>query len=153
MSLNIFNIKLVVDDFSLILLALGGTVIYYALYYFLPEFGYLLILNVITFVVYALDKFESKYRIWRIPNNTLLLLGLIGGWPFAIIAQQTFRHEINKQKPFHTRFIWSVAFNIILMPLYYFGILSYLIFESLKYLISEYLEYSSSDENEIHHNL
>lgn len=33
---------------------------------------------------------------WRVPENTLHLLALLGGWPGALYAQQTLRHKTQK---------------------------------------------------------
>lgn len=44
-------------------------------------------------------------------KTTLLVLGLAGGWPGAILGQQCFRHKTQKQ-PFRTRFFISVALNV-----------------------------------------
>lgn len=46
-----------------------------------------------------------------VPETTLLVLGLVGGWPGAILGQQCFRHKTQKQ-PFRTWFFISVALNV-----------------------------------------
>ena len=48
----------------------------------------------------------------RIPENTLLLVSLLGGSPCAFAAQQLFRHKTRKQ-PFLTRFWMVVAFQVV----------------------------------------
>ena len=40
---------------------------------------YLIIINVVTFIVYGIDKYKAKHAKWRIPEATLLLLAAIGG--------------------------------------------------------------------------
>ena len=40
---------------------------------------YLLAVNVVTFIVYGIDKYKAKKAKWRIPEVTLLLLAVIGG--------------------------------------------------------------------------
>lgn len=44
-------------------------------------------------------------------ESTLLLLGLVGGWPGAIVAQQTLRHKTIKLS-FRVSFWLSVVVNI-----------------------------------------
>ena len=44
-------------------------------------------------------------------SRGLLVLGLAGGWPGAILGQQCFRHKTQKQ-PFRTWFFISVALNV-----------------------------------------
>jgi uncharacterized membrane protein YsdA (DUF1294 family) len=50
----------------------------------------------ITYLIYALDKSRARARDWRIPEMTLHLLALAGGWPGAFIAQRQFRHKCSK---------------------------------------------------------
>ncbi len=64
----------------------------------------------ITFIVYAFDKSKAKRNAWRTPESTLHLLALIGGWPGAIIAQQTLRHKSQK-KSFRIVFWATVIIN------------------------------------------
>ena len=64
----------------------------------LPLFilGIYLLLSLITFVAYWLDKSAAKKGTRRTPENTLHLLALMGGWPGALLARQTFRHKTLK---------------------------------------------------------
>ena len=39
----------------------------------------LLAINVITFILYGIDKLKAKKGKWRIPEATLLLLAVMGG--------------------------------------------------------------------------
>jgi uncharacterized membrane protein YsdA (DUF1294 family)/cold shock CspA family protein len=50
----------------------------------------------VTYIAYAWDKSSARMGHWRTPENTLLLLGLAGGWPAALIAQQRLRHKSAK---------------------------------------------------------
>lgn len=53
-------------------------------------------LSVITYGVYSSDKQAAESGQRRTPENTLHLLGLLGGWPGAAIAQQRLRHKTAK---------------------------------------------------------
>lgn len=109
--------ELTVNKLYYRLLALGGIII--ALSFFHSK--YVIGINLITLVVYYIDKKSSTVDNDRVPENTLLLLGLFGGWMSAIVAQQEFRHKSIKQ-PFQTLFICSIAVNILAMGfLYYSG--------------------------------
>ncbi|WP_372836020.1 DUF1294 domain-containing protein [Pontibacterium sp.] len=55
-----------------------------------------LALSLLTFGVYAIDKSKAKRGGWRIPEKTLHLLSLVGGWPGALLAQQLLRHKSSK---------------------------------------------------------
>ncbi|MEA1681783.1 DUF1294 domain-containing protein, partial [Salmonella enterica subsp. enterica serovar Minnesota] len=46
------------------------------------------------------------------PESTLLVFGVVGVWPGAIVGQQLFRHKTQKQ-PFKTYFIVSVIVSIL----------------------------------------
>ncbi|EJD1836576.1 DUF1294 domain-containing protein, partial [Salmonella enterica subsp. enterica serovar Mbandaka] len=48
----------------------------------------------------------------RVPESTLLVFGVVGGWPGAIVGQQLFRHKTQKQ-PFKTYFIVSVIVSTV----------------------------------------
>lgn len=55
-------------------------------------------LSVVTFLVYAIDKSAAINNRGRTKENTLHILGLIGGWPGALIAQKTLRHKSSKHE-------------------------------------------------------
>lgn len=40
---------------------------------------YLVLINVITFLIYGIDKLKAKKGKWRIPEATLLILAILGG--------------------------------------------------------------------------
>lgn len=68
--------------------------------------------SVVCFIVYAVDKSAAAADRWRVSENTLLVLGLIGGWPGAIVAQQILRHKSNKAT-FRTQFWATVIANVV----------------------------------------
>lgn len=69
-----------------------------------------LIVSLITFIAYALDKSKAQRGVWRTPESTLHFLALIGGWPGAAIAQQVLRHK-SKKKEFLVIFWFTVIIN------------------------------------------
>lgn len=54
------------------------------------------LMSLITFVVYAIDKRAAQKGSWRTPEANLHVLALLGGWPGAMIAQQALRHKSKK---------------------------------------------------------
>lgn len=78
--------------------------------------GIYVVLSILTFVLYAADKRAAQKGRWRTPENTLLLIGLVGGWPGAAIAQQALRHK-TKKLSFRTRFWFTVILNVIVFVL------------------------------------
>lgn len=79
-----------------------------------------IVTSLLTFVIYAKDKVAAKLGDWRTSEGTLHLLSLAGGWPGALIAQQSLRHKSNKQS--FRNFFWItvllnyVAFFLLLTP-------------------------------------
>lgn len=53
-------------------------------------------LSFLTYIAYWMDKRAAQRKRSRIPETTLLSLGLIGGWPGGLLAQQTLRHKTRK---------------------------------------------------------
>ena len=74
--------------------------------------GIYLGLSILTFALYAADKRAAQKNRWRTPENTLLIVGLVGGWPGAAVAQQVLRHK-TKKLSFRTRFWTTVILNVI----------------------------------------
>lgn len=67
--------------------------------------------SLITFGCYASDKSAAQRGAWRIPESTLQLLALLGGWPGALAAQQLLRHKTRKLA-FQLMFWLAVAANL-----------------------------------------
>ena len=70
-----------------------------------------LAMSLVCFASYALDKSAARSGERRTPESTLLMLGLFGGWPGAVLAQQWLRHKTVKQ-PFRRIFWFTVAANM-----------------------------------------
>ena len=65
-----------------------------------------------AFGAYALDKAAAEKGTWRTSESTLHLLALAGGWPGALIAQNSLRHKTRKQ-PFRSIFWTTVVLNCV----------------------------------------
>ena len=74
-------------------------------------------MSALSFAAYGLDKRASLSKGWRIPESSLLVPGLLGGWPGAILGQQIFRHK-TKKNVFRVRFWTSVVLNVILFVVF-----------------------------------
>jgi len=60
----------------------------------LPEILFLYVIaSSVTFFVYVFDKAAAMNNRWRMSENTLHLLGIVGGWPGALVAQKMYRHK------------------------------------------------------------
>jgi uncharacterized membrane protein YsdA (DUF1294 family)/cold shock CspA family protein len=64
-----------------------------------------------SYLVYWLDKAAARADGRRIPESTLHLLALVGGWPGALLAQQQYRHKTRKPE-FRIVFWFTVLGNI-----------------------------------------
>ena len=69
---------------------------------------YLIVINIIAFLAMYIDKRKAKYGRWRIPEQTLFILAVIGGSIGAIIGMYTFRHKTKKLR-------FSIGFPLILV--------------------------------------
>ena len=67
--------------------------------------------SIACFLAYAADKSAAVSGEWRISERTLLVLGLAGGWPGAIVAQQVLRHKSSKAS-FRSAFWGTVVLNV-----------------------------------------
>lgn len=63
-------------------------------------FGYLIV-NVIVFLMYGIDKYKAKRKKWRIPEATLLGAAAFGVFG-ALAGMYFFRHKTKKPKFFIT---------------------------------------------------
>ncbi|GIU41255.1 hypothetical protein TUM3794_21530 [Shewanella colwelliana] len=88
-----------------------------ALYYFL-------VLSLTAFTTFAIDKRAAQLNRRRISERSLQILSLLGGWPGALLAQQTLRHKSQKRS-FRIGLWLAVMINsAILIWLTYQGYLS-----------------------------
>ena len=75
-----------------------------------------LVLSIVCFAMYAVDKSAALKGAQRIPERTLLSVGYFGGWPGALLAQRTFRHKTRKQ-PFRNRFAATIVASVATLVL------------------------------------
>ena len=59
--------------------------------------------NVITFVVYGIDKLKAKKGKWRVPETTLLQLAIVGGSVGAWCGVKVWHH-----KTMHAKFKYGI---------------------------------------------
>lgn len=57
-----------------------------------------LLINLITFFVYAVDKYKVKNGYQRISEKTLMLWAIFGGATGALFAMKLFRHKTQHKK-------------------------------------------------------
>lgn len=54
------------------------------------------VMSVVCFAAYGLDKRRAVNGSRRVPEQTLHILALLGGWPGGLLGQQQFRHKTKK---------------------------------------------------------
>ncbi len=59
---------------------------------------YLLLINIITFALYAIDKLNAKTDSWRISERMLILFAVAGGSVGALLGMYICRHKTRKTK-------------------------------------------------------
>lgn len=64
--------------------------------FFVPVLIYVAAINLVAFVIYALDKVKATSRARRISEKTLWTLALLGGTAGAMLSMHLFRHKTKK---------------------------------------------------------
>ena len=82
---------------------------------------YLIVINILGFLVMGLDKHKAKMAERRIPENTLFMFTILGGGIGTIAGMYVFHHKTKKMK-------FKVGMPLIL-------ILEILIFVYFKYVM------------------
>lgn len=57
---------------------------------------YIIFINIITFIIFTLDKIKAIYHKWRFKVGTLLILCFIGGSLGGLLSMYLFKHKIRK---------------------------------------------------------
>ena len=69
---------------------------------------YLMIINIMTFLVYGIDKLKAKKNKWRISEATLLGLAVVGGSIGALFGMNVWHH-----KTMHKKFKYGLPFILL----------------------------------------
>lgn len=64
---------------------------------------WLVVINLLTFIVYGADKRRARKGKWRVPEKTLFLLPLLGGSIGALLGMRVFHHKTK-----HWYFVWGI---------------------------------------------
>ena len=70
---------------------------------------YLLAVNIVTFLLYGIDKYKAKKSKWRISEATLLTMAAIGGSIGAWAGMRLWHH-----KTMHKKFKYGIPLIIIM---------------------------------------
>ena len=69
----------------------------------------IVIINIFTFIIYGIDKYKAKKGRWRIPENSLIGLAIIGGSIGAYLGMRVWHH-----KTMHLKFKYGIPLIIII---------------------------------------
>ena len=69
---------------------------------------YLMVINLVTFLVYGIDKWQAKQAGQRISEATLLMLAVVGGTVGALLGMKVWHH-----KTMHKKFKYGLPLILI----------------------------------------
>ena len=58
----------------------------------------LAVINVVTFLLYGIDKLKAQRSRWRIPESVLMGLAVVGGSVGAWLGMMVWRHKTQHKK-------------------------------------------------------
>lgn len=77
----------------------------------IPIVAFYAVVSILAYVTYAIDKKAAIKNRRRVSETSLHLLGVLGGWPGALVAQQRLRHK-NRKTAFQGVFWLTVVVNL-----------------------------------------
>jgi len=86
----------------------------FLLAYPLPLLIAALLVNIIAFLLYGIDKYKAKKQLWRIPEATLILFSAVGGGMGSLLGMTVFRHKTK-----HTKFLVAVPLFFLLYTAFF----------------------------------
>ena len=59
---------------------------------------YLIIINIVTFLVYGIDKWKARKAMWRVREASLFMLAVLGGSIGAWLGMKVWHHKTQHKK-------------------------------------------------------
>lgn len=72
-----------------------------------------IILNLMNFILYGIDKYKAKHDMWRISEKTLLSFSIIAGLG-GLLGMEIFHHK-TREKKFYLANLIGMALTIYLI--------------------------------------
>lgn len=69
---------------------------------------YIVLINILTFFIYGIDKLKAKKSKWRVPESTLMGMAIIGGSIGAWLGMKIWHH-----KTLHKKFKYGVPLILV----------------------------------------
>lgn len=79
---------------------------------------YLLIINIVGFLLMGVDKVKAKAKAWRIPEKTIFIIAFLGGALGVWCGMYHFRHKTR-----HWYFKWGIPCIIVINILFLLEVL------------------------------
>lgn len=70
---------------------------------------YLILINVIAFIIIYIDKQKAIKHKWRIKESTLFLISILGGSLGTLLGMYTFHHKTK-----HKKFTLGIPFILVI---------------------------------------
>ena len=86
---------------------------------------YLVVVNIIAFICYAVDKFRARHSHLRkrIPEDSLVALAVLGGSIGSLLAMYTLRHKTHHRKfRYGIPAILFLQIALVVWVLWYFSV-------------------------------
>ena len=87
---------------------------------------YLVIINIVTFLVYGIDKWKARKAKWRVREASLLMLAVLGGSIGAWLGMKVWHHKTQ-----HKKFRYGIPAIIIIQ----LGIIGFFLYLQLNHKI------------------
>ena len=79
---------------------------------------YLIVINILTFIIYGVDKFLAFEHYYRISEKILFLFSIFGGTLGALFAMFFFRHKTLKIKFYVVNILFLILWILLLWKEY-----------------------------------
>ena len=87
---------------------------------------YLVIINIVTFLVYGIDKWKARKAMWRVREASLLMLAVLGGSIGVCLGMKVWHHKTQ-----HKKFRYGIPAIIIIQ----LGIIGFFLYLQLNHKI------------------
>ena len=76
---------------------------------------YLIGINILTIIVYGLDKSLARRKMYRVSEYSLIILAIFGGGIGALIGMKLFHHKTKKKLFWIVNILSSIIWLIIII--------------------------------------
>ncbi|BCR36700.1 DUF1294 domain-containing protein [Mariniplasma anaerobium] len=74
--------------------------------------GYLVLINLLAFIFFGIDKRKAIRQKWRIKESVLLTFSIIGGGIGSFLGMKTFHHKTQKKKFIILVPVFTILFGV-----------------------------------------